>query len=239
MLIIPAIDIKDGCVVRFVQGKLDRKVYSLDPLKTARHWVRQGARLIHVVDLDGAISGRPKNLDMLKKIAQGLDVGIQFGGGIRNIETIKELLNWGIQRVVLGTKAIEDRSFLKKAFKTFGDKIIVSVDAKGDSVLIRGWQVHTKTTNVLDFISHLKEMGFKSLIYTDVLKDGTLKGPNIKNIKTLLKQTQMKVIASGGISTFDDVYRLKLLEKYGLLGIIIGKALYEGRFTLPQVLKIA
>ena len=239
MLIIPAIDIKDGCVGRFTQGRLDKKIYSRDPVKTARHWVKQGAKLIHVVDLDGAFSGRPKNLDAVKQIAKTVDVPIQFGGGIRNPTIIESLLDYGIQRIVLGTKAAEDRDFLKKAFKKFKHKIIVSIDIKADRILTKGWKSSYPNTDVLGFVQRLKKMGFKQIIYTDVLRDGTLKGPNIKGIKNLLKETGLNIIASGGISSLSDMQRLKLLEKKGLVGVIIGKALYEGRFTLVEALKLS
>jgi len=238
MLIIPAIDIKDGCVVRFVQGKLNKKVYSRDPVKTARHWQKQGAQLIHIVDLDGAASGMPKNLNIVKEIVKNVQVPIQFGGGVRDIATIRALLDYGIYRVVLGTKAVEDKNFLKKAFKKFKQKIIISIDTKANQVLIKGWQKSSRCSNALAFALALKKMGFKELIYTDTLKDGTLSGPNIKGMKDLLRETGMRIIASGGISSLRDVYKLKLLEKKGISGIIIGKALYEGRFTLIQALKL-
>jgi phosphoribosylformimino-5-aminoimidazole carboxamide ribotide isomerase len=239
MLIIPAIDLKDGCVVRFVQGRLNKKIYSRDPVKTAKHWLRQGAKLIHIVDLDGASTGRPKNLNIVKEIAKTIDVPIQFGGGIRKIDTIKTLLNCGIKRVVLGTKATEDRSFLENAFKKFKNRIIVSLDAKGNQILIKGWKNSYLKTDLLKFARALKEMGFKQMIYTDILKDGTLSGPNIKGIKGLLKETGIELIVSGGICSLEDIYRLKLLEKRGVVGVIVGKALYEGKFTLSQALKLA
>ena len=238
MLIIPAIDLKDGCVVRFVQGRLNKKVYSRDPLKTAKHWQRQGAKIIHVVDLDGAMTGLQKNLNIVKEIVKAIDIPIQFGGGVRKIDTIKELLNSGIWRIVLGTKAAQDRSFLKNAFKKFKDKIIVSVDTQGSRVLIKGWKASFAGLDALKFVRILKETGFIEIIYTDILKDGTLKGPNIRNIKSLLKETEMKIIASGGISSLDDISRLKLLERNGLTGIIVGKALYEGKFTLSRAAKL-
>jgi len=238
MLIIPAIDIEDGCVVRFVQGRLDKKIYSRDPLKTAKHWLRQGARLIHIVDLDGAATGRPKNLDIVKHIAKNVDAPIQFGGGVRTQETIKTLINCGVWRVVLGTKAVEDKDFLQKAFKAFKDKVMVSVDAKDGSIFTKGWQSKTKL-EIVKFVQILKGMGFKQIIYTDISKDGTLKGPNIKDTKSLLKKTGMKIIVSGGISSLEDINKLKLLEKQGLAGIIVGKALYEGKFTLTQALRLA
>lgn len=240
MLIIPAIDLKDGCVVRLIQGSLrDKKIYSKDPVKTAKHWVRQGAQLIHIVDLDGATTGVLKNLEIVKEIVKALSIPAQFGGGVRKIETIKSLLDCGIYRVVLGTKAVEDINFLKKAFTEFKDKVIVSVDVKDKRILVRGWQESCKFSDILTLAKNLKGMGFKQLIYTDISKDGTLEGPNIKAIKALLKQTGMNVIASGGISSLDDISRLELLESEGLIGIIVGKALYEGKFTLTEALKLA
>lgn len=239
MLIIPAIDIKDGCVVRFYQGRLDKKIYSRDPVKTARHWARQGAKLLHIVDLDGASSGAPKNLEIVKQIVRAIDVPIQFGGGVRTTGTIKKLLSLGLYRVVLGTRAAEDQGFLKKAFKAFKNKIIVSIDAKSDNVLTRGWQKSSGTKKTLAFAQDLKGVGFKEIIYTDILKDGSLKGPNIKSIKSLLKEAGISLIASGGVSSLGDISKLKLLEKQGLTGVIVGKALYEGKFTLPQALKLS
>lgn len=238
MLIIPAIDLKDGCVVRYVQGRLDKKIYSRDPLKTAKHWARQGAKILHIVDLDGASSGTPKNLKIVKEIVANTCIPIQFGGGIRKIETIRTLLGAGIQRVVLGTKAVEDRKFLQKAFAEFKERIIVSIDAKSGKVLVKGWVTSHKGVDALTFATALKKMGFKQLIYTDTLKDGTLSGPNIKEIKSLLKETGLNIIASGGISSLSDIYSLKKLEKQGLVGIIIGKALYEGKFNLKEALRI-
>jgi phosphoribosylformimino-5-aminoimidazole carboxamide ribotide isomerase len=239
MLIIPAIDLQDGCVVRFVQGKSHKKVYSRDPLKVAKHWVKQGAKFLHIVDLDGAFTGIPKNLKIVKEIANQVKVPVEFGGGLRKIETIAEVLSAGVARVVLGTKAVEDKEFLRKAISKFKNKIIVGVDAKNGKVMIRGWKAGHKNTDALDFSLGLKKLGFSELIYTDTLKDGTLTGPNIKEIKKLLKITRLKIIASGGISNLEDLHKLKCLEKDGVSGVIVGKALYEGKFTLPQALKFS
>lgn len=239
MLIIPAIDLKDGCVVRYFQGKLNKKVYSSDPLKVAKHWVKQGAQFLHLVDLDGAFTGVPKNLKIVKDIVKGISVPVEFGGGVRKIETIQALLDAGASRVVLGTKAVEDKLFLKKAFAKFKDKIIVGVDAKEGKVMIQGWSKGFKNTDACKFSLYLKELGFKELIYTDTLKDGTLTGPNIKELKRLLKATGLKIIASGGVSSLEDLRKLKSLEKDGVSAVIIGKALYEGRFTLPQAIKMS
>jgi len=239
MIIIPAIDLKDGCVVRYVQGKLNKKVYSSDPLKVAKHWVKQGAQFLHLVDLDGAFTGVPKNLEIVKNIVKNISVPVEFGGGVRKIETIQLLLDAGVNRVVLGTKAVQDSVFLKKAFAKFKDKIIVGVDAKEGKVMIQGWKTGFKNTDACKFSLYLKELGFKELIYTDTLKDGTLTGPNIKELKRLLKATGLKIIASGGISRLEDLHKLKSLEKEGVSAVIIGKALYEGRFTLPQAIKMS
>jgi len=237
MLIIPAIDLQDGCVVRFVQGKSHKKVYSKDPLKVAKHWVAQGAKFLHIVDLDGAFTGIPKNLGVVKDIVRQIKVPVEFGGGVRKIETIKDVLEAGVERVVLGTKAVEDKKFLTKAFNKFKNRIIVGVDAKDGRIMVRGWKTGYKNTDAGEFILYLKGLGFSEIIYTDTLKDGTLTGPNIKETKKLLKTTGLKMIASGGVSSLGDLYKLKALEKEGLKGVIVGKALYEGRFTLPQALK--
>lgn len=239
MLIIPAIDLKDGAVVRLVQGRFKKKVYSKDPVKVARHWVKQGAKFLHIVDLDGAFSGIPKNLRLVKEIAKSVPVPVEFGGGVRSMELIKNILKTGVDRVVLGTKAVEDRDFLKKALLNFKERIIAGVDARQGKVMIKGWKTGYKNTDALKFCLFLKKIGFKELIYTDTLKDGTLLGPNIKEIKKILKVTGIKVIASGGVSKLGDLDKLKSLEKEGLSGVIVGKALYEGRFTLPEALKFS
>lgn len=239
MLIIPAIDLKDGAVVRLAQGKFNKKVYSRDPVKVARHWARQGAKFLHLVDLDGAFSGKPKNFNLVKDIVKNISVPVELGGGIRSLAAIKSILNSGVARVVLGTKAVEDEGFLKKALLTFREKVIVAVDAKEGKVMVKGWKAGYKNTDVLKFCLSLKKLGFKELIYTDTLKDGTLTGPNIKEIKKVLKAVGIRIVASGGISKLGDLDRLKRLEREGLSAVIIGKALYEGKFTLPQALKFS
>ena len=238
MLIIPAIDLRGGKVVRLFQGRFDReKVYSSDPVKAAKHWAKQGAQFLHIVDLDGASSGKPKNLEALKNILEEVCVPLEFGGGVRSVEIISELLSLGVQRVVLGTRAADDPHFLKKAFKKFGQKIIVSIDAKDSKVLTRGWNNST-SKKVLDFGKELKDIGFKQVIYTDISKDGALVGPNIQGIKELIRETGLDVIASGGVSGLKDLIKLKSLQKKGLSGVIVGKALYEGKFTLVEALKL-
>jgi phosphoribosylformimino-5-aminoimidazole carboxamide ribotide isomerase len=239
MLIIPAIDLKDGCVVRFLQGRLKMKIYSRDPVKTARHWVKQGAEYLHLVDLDGAFTGKPVNLAWVKEIVRSVDIPVQFGGGVRKIQAIKSLLeDYGLARVVLGTKAVQDRGFLKKAFHLFRDKVIVSVDARAGRAMTEGWKSSAGSRDALSFACELKKIGFKQVIYTDIAKDGTLSGPNIKDTKDLLKRSGLKVITSGGVACLEDIFKLKKLEKDGLIAVIVGKALYEGRFTLSEAIKM-
>jgi phosphoribosylformimino-5-aminoimidazole carboxamide ribotide isomerase len=168
-----------------------------------------------------------------------VDVPVEFVGGVRSMDTIKSLLKAGIWRVVLGTKAVEDKTFLKKAINEFEERVIVSIDAKAGIVQVKGWVSSAKGLDMLVFADTLKELGFKEVIYTDTTKDGTLSGPNIAGIKGLLKATGLKVIASGGVSKLEDLYKLEKLEKDGLTGVIIGKALYEGKFTLSQAVKQA
>ncbi|MDD5560515.1 MAG: 1-(5-phosphoribosyl)-5-[(5-phosphoribosylamino)methylideneamino]imidazole-4-carboxamide isomerase [Candidatus Omnitrophica bacterium] len=238
MLIIPAIDLKGGKVVRLFQGKFDQeKIYSSDPANVAKHWARQGAKFLHIVDLDGASSGRPKNLRALKDILSQVGIPLEFGGGVRSIDTISGLLDIGVQRVVLGTRAANDAQFLRKAWKKFGEKIIVSIDSKGAKVLTQGWKGSSSKT-VLDFAKELKGVGFKQLIYTDISKDGALAGPNIPGIKELIGKTGLDIIASGGVATLKDLIKLKSLQKKGLSAVIVGKALYEGKFTLAEALKL-
>ncbi|MDD5730084.1 MAG: 1-(5-phosphoribosyl)-5-[(5-phosphoribosylamino)methylideneamino]imidazole-4-carboxamide isomerase [Candidatus Omnitrophica bacterium] len=241
MLIIPAIDIKGGLVVRLKQGRFDKgqTIYPEEPAEIAGKWAGQGAKLIHVVDLDGAALGRPKNLDKVKDILAAVKIPVEFGGGVRHIDTIKELIGLGISRVVLGTKAVEDRNFLEEAYAKFKGKVIVSIDAKAGHILTKGWQSSFENAEVLDFARSLKETGFEEIIYTDVTKDGTLKGPNTEAVEHLLDKTGIKIIASGGVSSLSDLGRLKSLEKKGLSGVIIGKALYEAKFTLKDALRFS
>ena len=237
ILIIPAIDLKEGKVVRLVQGKYEKKVYSNDPVKVAKHWQKLGAKMLHVVDLDGAMTGKPANIDIAIKIAQEVKVPVEFGGGVRSEAIIEKLIKAGVARVIISTKALEDENFLKKAVKKYADKLIVSIDEQNGSVYIKGWKNAAKKMSIDALIEKLRGAGIKEIIYTDISRDGTLKGPNVAGVKKILKASRMRVIASGGIASVLDIDRLKILEKSGLKGIIVGKALYEGRFTLGQALK--
>ena len=240
MIIIPAIDLQGGNVVRLFQGKFDTSnVYSRSPVTVARHWQKQGAELIHVVDLDGAFTGAIQNLGLLQEIIKSVDVPIEFGGGVRNRQTIKALLDAGVSRVVLGTRAAQDRSFLQAAFAEFQHRIIVSIDAKKGKVLTEGWQSVKDDLRAIDFAAILKDIGFRELIYTDISKDGTLQGPNFEGLKNILQGSGLKIIASGGVSSLDDILRLKSFEEEGVQGVIIGKALYEEKFSLKEAINLS
>ncbi|MDD5347219.1 MAG: 1-(5-phosphoribosyl)-5-[(5-phosphoribosylamino)methylideneamino]imidazole-4-carboxamide isomerase [Candidatus Omnitrophica bacterium] len=237
MIVIPAIDLKNGNVVRLFQGKPEEEnIYSHNPATIARHWQKQGARLIHVVDLDGAFAGKLKNLEGLKDILRVAEVPIEFGGGVRDIKTVEQLLAMGVSRVVLGTRAVEDRGFLAQCLGKFRQRIIVSIDARKGKVAKSGWQ-EAAALGAVDFALSLKELGFRELIYTDVAKDGTLAGPNIAGIKDMIKQTGMQVVASGGVSSLEDIAGLKGTN--GVIGVIVGKALYEEKFSLKEALLLA
>ncbi len=239
MLIIPAIDLKGGKVVRLLRGNFKLKtIYSSDPVNTARYWEGQGAKCLHVVDLDGARTGKICHLDIIKKMAKAVKIPIEFGGGLRRAESIKQVLDCGIKRAVLGTK-LQDENFLRTAFKKFKHRIIVSIDAQDNVVRLSGWQKGYKRLSILELTRQLENIGFKEIIYTDIARDGTLKGPNIAMIKRILKKSRLCVIVSGGISSLADILELKALSEQGIVGVIVGKALYEERFTLREALKIS
>jgi len=236
MLLIPAVDLKDGKCVRLVQGKADRvKVYSSDPAKVARRWQKEGARFLHVVDLDGAFSGETKNLPALKRILEAVTIPIEFGGGVRSLGIIAKLLSLGVDRVILGTAAIENKGLVHKAIQRFGpERIVVGIDARGGKVAVRGWKKRTEVT-ALSLARRMKALGVRRFIYTDIARDGMLSGPNLPALKAMVKESGLAVIASGGISTLKDIQKVAAI---GVEGMIIGKALYEGKFTLREALRI-
>jgi len=239
MNIIPAIDIKDGKVVRLCQGLYDElKCYFNNPVDIAEKWIESGARMLHIVDLDGAREGYPKNKDIIKEIISiKKNTFIEVGGGIRTSDAIEYILNIGADRVVLGTKAL-DKLFLEKVLSKFSERIIVSVDSKEGFVAKEGWQTKDSIGDV-KFIELLKEIGLKEVIFTDISKDGMMAGPNIKKIKSILEKTKIKLIASGGVASMEDIKELKNLSSLGLSGVIIGKALYEGTINIKDAILIA
>ncbi|MFC2140208.1 1-(5-phosphoribosyl)-5-[(5-phosphoribosylamino)methylideneamino]imidazole-4-carboxamide isomerase [Candidatus Auribacterota bacterium] len=235
MIIIPAVDIKNGKCVRLFQGKADREtIYSENPSEFALKWEKDGATYLHVVDLDGAFLGETQNIDVIKEIIKRRErIKIEVGGGIRDIETIQVYLDLGVNRVILGTKALDEK-FLKEAVRKFAEKIVVGIDAKDGFVVTEGWVKKTEFKSV-ELVKMVEDLGVQRIIYTDITYDGTLKGPNLKGMEEVLNLSQIAVIASGGISKKQDLLDLKNLNKENLEGIIIGKALYTGNIDLKEV----
>lgn len=239
MMIIPAIDLREGKCVRLTEGRPDREtVYSNDPVAMANLWEAEGARFLHVVDLDGAFAGKPKNLDIIKKIIATVRIPVQVGGGIRDMGIIKELLESGAKRVILGTVAIINPDLVADACALYGEAILVGIDAKEGKVAIEGWGV-TAEKDALELAKEMKNLGVKRVVFTDVGRDGTLKGPNLTAIREIAGTAGVKIIAAGGISTADDLLSLLKLEPFGVEAVIVGKALYAGTITLKEALRIS
>ncbi len=239
MFVIPAIDIRKGRCVRLVQGDLrDETVYSQEPVSMAKLWQLKGAKRLHVIDIDGAFSGKLSNLDYVKDIIKATDLKVQVGGGIRDLKTIEKVLSLGVNWVILGTSAVQNKDFMKEAFKEYGKSIIVGIDAKKGMVAIKGWKQVTKI-DAVELAKEMVEMGATSLIFTDIQKDGMMEGPNFKSTKELAIAVKVPIIISGGISSCKDIENAKRLEKYGITSVIIGKALYDGKVDLKLAIKTA
>lgn len=226
MIIFPAIDIKNGKCVRLTQGDFNKEnIFYDDAVEAAKLWEKLGAEYIHVVDLDGALYGKVQNKKAVENIVKSVNVPVQIGGGIRTIEDIEYLLGLGVKRVILGTAAVTNEELIKKAIKKYGDNIAVSIDAKNGYVAIKGW-MEVSSIKTIDLAQKLEELGLKYLIYTDILRDGMLSGPNFDYIYILKRETNLNIIVSGGISSNKDIMDLKDLNVYG---VIVGKALYTGQ----------
>ena len=239
ILILPAIDIKDGKCVRLVQGEPGtEKIYSDDPAKMAILWRGENAKTLHVVDLDGAFEGQLKNLGAIKKIVDAVDIPVQLGGGIRTYEEIQELFNIGVYRVVLGTAAIEDPELIRRVIKDFGiRKAAVGIDAKNGVVMTQGWQ-HDSGVDAISLALKMKDLGVCRIVYTDIMRDGMMTGPNFDTIKEMAVRTGLKITASGGVSGFRDLIRMQELEKFGVDSVIVGKALYENKFPCQALWRL-
>lgn len=236
MKIYPAIDILDGKAVRLRRGRRAEATVYGDPLEMATKWVSKGAEWLHVVDLDGAFLGRLKNLDLLREMAAAVPLAkIQVGGGIRSITVVESLLDAGIQRVVLGTAAVEDPAFVKQALKEQPHNIAVGIDALDGNVQVAGWTENSHI-RAITLAKRLQELGARVVIYTDISRDGVLAGPNIEATKEMLESTDLSVIASGGVSSIADLRHLAELDHSRLDGVIIGKALYEGLIGIEEAL---
>lgn len=236
MLIIPAVDIRGGSCVRLFRGDPNQTtIYSSDPIEMARMWVERGAKRIHVVDLDGAFTGHPHHLEMVGKMKKELKCEIQFGGGLREKDVVKKALDMGIDKLILGTAALTDTRWVKSALDWHNDRLMVAVDALNDNVAVEGWTEDAPFT-IEQALAKMESMGFKETIFTDISRDGTLEGPNIESVRNVVSKTRMKVYGSGGISGIKDIKDLKAIP--GLAGVVIGKALYAGKLTLEECLKV-
>lgn len=234
MLVIPAIDIKGGKCVRLTQGKYDKEtVYFENPLTVAEMWQNKGARYLHVVDLDGALTGDDVNFHIISKISKKLSIPVEVGGGIRDNKKVKKYLDAGVSRVILGTSAVKNMSFVEEMCHLYPGKIAVSIDVKNNLVAIKGW-VETSELNSVDFAKTLQSAGVDTIVFTDISKDGMLSGPNISALKELQKEVSIQIIASGGIKNIDHI---KQLNELNLYGAITGKALYEGTLTMEELIE--
>lgn len=236
MIVIPAIDLKDGLCVRLLQGKKeDATVYSDDPASTAQRWESCGARLLHVVDLDGAFTGNQKNIESIRRIREAVKMDIEVGGGIRDMERIDLLMSIGINRVILGTVAIEKPELVKDACKKYPGKVIVGIDAKSGFAAVKGW-VEVTHIEAKELALRMQDHGASGIIYTDISKDGMMTGPNIEATRNLVEALDIPVIASGGISSINDIKNLMTIKN--LWGAITGKAIYSGAIDLKEAIKL-
>ena len=234
MIILPAIDIKDGQCVRLYQGDYDQvTTYDVDPVNIAQRWQRFGASWLHIVDLDGAAAGHPVNVESIKSIRASTTVHIELGGGMRTLADIGHMLDLGIDRVVLGTVALTDRALLMEALARWGERIVVGLDARSGSIAISGWR-ETSQVQATSLASELCALGVQRFIYTDIARDGALKGPNIEELKEIQRMVSCSLIASGGVSSIDD---LLSLARLGIEGTIVGKALYTGDIDLAAAIQ--
>lgn len=233
MIILPAIDIKGGQCVRLRQGeKDDETVYFKDPVKVAKQFESWGAEYLHIVDLDGAFDGKPKNFDIIKKILAAIDIPVELGGGIRNAEIAKTYIDAGISRIIIGTQAIKDFNFIEHLIYDYDDKICVSIDARDGIVRTEGW-TEDSDVEALELATSLEKIGLSTLVYTDISKDGMMSGPNFNMLDVLNQNLNIDIIASGGVASAAHLDRLRDMSLYGA---ITGKAIYEGAIDLKQYL---
>jgi phosphoribosylformimino-5-aminoimidazole carboxamide ribotide isomerase len=235
MLVIPAIDLKDGQCVRLMQGNMHQAtVYSNDPPAMARQWQDQGAQFLHVVDLNGAFEGEPKNLAHVEAIVNAVSIPVQVGGGIRSLDTVRMYLGAGAKRVVMGTTALRHRAVVEEILEVFPERVVVSVDAKNGLVATDGWKTVTDVT-AREAVSSLAGLQLAAVMYTDIAKDGMMAGPNIQSLAVIIEASPVPVIASGGVTSLDDIMAIKALGQK-VEGVILGKALYEGRIDLRKAI---
>jgi phosphoribosylformimino-5-aminoimidazole carboxamide ribotide isomerase len=240
MLIIPAIDLKDGKCVRLKQGRMeDDTVFSDDPVAMARRWVEAGGRRLHLVDLNGAFEGKPVNGDIVRAIARAFpEMPIQIGGGIRSLDTIAAYLDAGVTYAIIGTKAVKEPQFVKDACKAFPGHVIVGIDAKNGMVATDGW-ADVSSVRAVDLARQFRDDGVVAIVYTDIARDGMMQGVNVEETARLARDSGLPVIASGGITNLDDIHRLKAAAHDGIVGAITGRAIYEGTLDLRAAQQLA
>jgi len=238
MIVIPAIDIKNGKCVRLLQGRMDAEtVFSDDPSAMGSRWENEGAQLIHIVDLDGAVGKRPVNLETIRRIIEKVTVPVQVGGGIRDLETIRMYMDQGVSRVVVGTEAIKNPELVKSACREFPDQIVVGIDAKGGKVAIEGWTQTTEVT-AIDLARQFTDCGVAAINFTDIERDGMRSGPNLKETEKFARAISIPVVASGGVSSIEDIKNLLPLADAGVVGVISGRALYDGSLDLKEAIAV-
>ena len=237
MDVIPAIDILDGRCVRLYQGDYQQsEVFGEDPVEVAQRWYSQGAKYLHVVDLDGARDGKPKNLKVIEAIARSIPIRVQMGGGLRDRESIVLVLNSGVSRVILGTAAVENSQLIADICAEFPEQIMIGIDARDGKVATRGW-LTTSEVMAVDLAKRMTSVGIAGIIYTDIHRDGTMQGPNIEALRQLAENVDVPVIASGGISSITDLLNLLSLESIGVKGAIVGRAIYTGDIQLREAIR--
>jgi len=236
ILVIPAIDLRKGKCVRLVQGEAGTEtIYSDDPVKMAIIWRGENFKTIHVVDLDGAFEGRPSNFETVKCIVDAVDIPVEYGGGVRTYEDAKKMIDAGVYRVIIGTVAVSDEDLLLRLLRDFGPRrIAAGIDMKDGIVQVKGWK-DSSGISAIELGKKLKEYGIVRVVYTDITRDGTLRGPNFDAMKEFGKQTGLRVTASGGVSSYQDLLKLQELEQFGVDSVIVGKALYENRFPCVEL----
>lgn len=239
MIIIPAIDLKDGRCVRLAQGDFSRvTVYSDDPVGVARKWQENGAERIHVVDLDGSLIGSPQNTDVIRSIVAEVGLPIEVGGGIRDMKTIEAYIGMGVNWVILGTMALRDKGFVREACGAYKGEIILGIDANDGKVAIQGWTEQT-SESAIDIAKGYEGYGLAAIVYTDIKRDGMETGVNMEATRELARSIDIPVIASGGVSSIEDISRLREIEKFGVIGVIIGRALYSGAVSLKEAISLS
>jgi phosphoribosylformimino-5-aminoimidazole carboxamide ribotide isomerase len=239
MIVIPAVDLKDGRCVRLSQGRMDQEsVYSEDPVQMARRWESKGAERLHVVDLNGAVTGTPVHQSLIKEIANSIRIPVEVGGGIRNLETIETYLSLGVEWVILGTVALRNRSLVEEACRRFLGRVILGIDARRGKVAIQGWKEEV-SLEAIELAKQFEGLGLSAIIFTDIERDGMRTGLNSEMTGALARSISIPVIASGGVSKIEEIERLMALESEGVIGVIVGRALYAGRFDLEEAIRIS